>query len=100
MFGCAKKFYFQMDSMLNVIYFKLRSTLDTSKQTGLKKEQKLWLAKRDTYFKKTFSEFKKKNPNNSPYGSAWGAQDDAMFMYNDNAEFIKSRVLILLRKLN
>jgi uncharacterized protein YecT (DUF1311 family) len=100
MFGCTKKFYFQMDSMLNGAYFKLRSTLDTTQQSELKREQKSWLVKRDLYFKKTFKEFKRKNPDNSPYGSAFGAQDDAMFMYDDNAQFVEERVLKLLKRLN
>ena len=99
MFGCTKKFYSQIDSMLNVVYFKLRSTLDTTQKAKLKIEQKAWLIKRDTYFKKTLKEFKTKNPDNSPYGSAFGAQDDAMFMYDDNAKFVKDRILTLIKRL-
>ena len=99
MLGCAKKFYYQMDSMLNVVYFKLRSGFDSTQKVSLKKEQLKWLATRDAFFKSTFKKFKKNNPAISPYGSAWGAQDDAMFMYDDNAKYIKKRVLILLQRL-
>lgn len=99
MLGCAKMFYFQMDSMLNVVYLKLSSRLDLEAQSGLRTEQKLWLAKRDTYFKQTLKKFSGANPGISPYGSAGGAQDDAMFMYDDNAAFIKKRVLVLLTRL-
>ncbi|HUS02881.1 MAG TPA: lysozyme inhibitor LprI family protein [Chitinophagaceae bacterium] len=100
MLGCAKRFYAQMDSMLNLVYLKLHSTLDNTKQVKLKMEQRLWLAKRNTYFKKTLKKFKDNNPNISPSGSAWGAQDDAMFMYDDNAAFVKTRIWELLRRIN
>jgi uncharacterized protein YecT (DUF1311 family) len=95
MLGCAKKFYFQMDSLLNVVYSNLRLTLDSSQKAVLKKEQQLWLIKRDAYFKKTFAVFKKKNPDR------WEdtAQDDAMLMYESNSEFVKNRILYLMWKL-
>ena len=66
----------------------------------LKKEQKFWLTKRDNYFKKTFNEFKKNNPDKSPYGAAFGVQDDAMTMFDNNAKFVKDRILFLLNRLN
>jgi len=93
--GCAKKFYFQMDSLLNIVYTELRLTLDSSQKVALKKEQKLWLIKRDTYFKKALAGFKKKNPGRSEDT----AQDDAMLMYESNAEFVKNRILYLMEKL-
>ena len=99
MIGCAQTFYFQMDSLLNVVYTQLRSSLDSSQKSALKKDQKVWLAKRSLFFKKTLNTFKKKNPDKSPYGLAIGAQDDAMIMCDDNAEFVKNRVLILLGRL-
>lgn len=92
MLGCTRNFYSQMDSLLNVVYKNLRGTLESSQKSLLKKEQKLWLQKRDAYFKKTLSEFKKKNPNRTE-GTA---QDDAMYMYESNAEFVKNRILNLL----
>jgi len=100
MFGCSKVFYSQMDSMLNVVYFKLRSTLETTEKAKLKSDQREWLSERDAYFKKTLKVFKDNNPDNSPYGSAFGAQDDAMIMFDDNASFVKTRVLELLKRLN
>lgn len=92
MLGCSRKFYFQMDSLLNVVYINLRSNLDSSKKARLKKEQRSWLVKRDAHFKKTLAEFKRKNPGRSEET----AQDDAMFMYESNAEFVKGRVLTLI----
>ncbi len=99
MLGCTKNFYFQMDSMLNVVYLKLHSTLSTSQKAKLKIEQKAWLLKRDIYFKMTLKEFETKNQDISPSGPAFGAQNDAMFMYDDNAKFVKDRVLVLIKRL-
>lgn len=72
--------------------------MDSTQKIKLKEDQKKWLTERDSFFEKTFNEFKAKNPLNSPYGSAFGAQDDAMFMYDDNAKFVMNRVLILIEK--
>lgn len=99
MLECTKKFYFQIDSMLNVVYFKQYSTLNKYQKAKFKTEQKDWLIKRDAYFKKTLKKFKIKNPDISPYGPALGAQDDSMFMYDDNAKFVMSRVLVLIKRL-
>lgn len=95
MLGCARIFYRQMDSMLNVQYTKLRISCDQIQAKNLKEEQVAWLAKRDEYFKKTLAEFKKKNPGADPYGSSFGARDDAMIMFDNNATFVKSRVVAL-----
>jgi len=100
MLGCEKHFYLQMDSMLNVVYFKLCASLSNQEKVTLKKEQKLWLKARDAYFEKTLATFKENNPGKSPYGSAFGAQDDAMFMYNDNAAFVQERVIALIKRLS
>ena len=95
MLGCSKQFYFQMDSLLNVVYTNLRSTLTKEQQLVITRAQQQWLTQRDAHFKQTLAKFKKANPGHSPYGSAIGAQDDAMFMYDENAEFVKKRVLSL-----
>ena len=95
MLGCSKKFYLQMDSLLNVVYLQLRSTLNNTQKDSLRKEQRLWLIKRDAFFKKTLAGFKKKNPGRSEDT----AQDDAMFMYQYNSEFVKKRILDLMGRL-
>lgn len=98
MLHCEKAFYFQIDSLLNVVYRRLYNSLNTPQKAVLKKEQRLWLVSRDTYFKKTLKTFKDKNPDALPYGSAFGAQDDAMFMYADNSAFVEDRVIELMKK--
>lgn len=84
---------------MNVVYWKLYKSLSTPQKASLKKEQKLWLIKRDTYFKKTLKIFTDANPGKLPYGGAFGAKDDAMFMYSDNSAFVKDRVIELVKKL-
>jgi len=66
MLHCEKAFYFQIDSLLNVVYRKLYNSLSITGKATLKKEQRLWLVSRDTYFKKTLKTFKDKNPDASP----------------------------------
>ena len=99
MLGCEKTFYIQMDSLLNIVYMKLYNNLSITQKATLKKEQKLWLVTRDTYFKKTLKTFTDNNPGKLPYGGALGAQDDAMFMYHENSAFVEKRVIELMKKL-
>jgi len=54
MLGCAKKFYLQMDSLLNVVYLQLRSTLNSAQKDSLRKQQRLWLIKRDAFSLRPF----------------------------------------------
>ena len=93
MLGCSKHYYFQMDSMLNVVYDKYRATLNNAQKAVLKKEQLNWIKKRDIYFKKQNKEFQHKFKSGE-----WGT-DMAMITYDNNAEFVKDRVIVLLRKL-
>jgi uncharacterized protein YecT (DUF1311 family) len=95
MLGCSLNFYNQMDSLLNVVYFKLYHSLDTSNQGKLKKEQKLWLTKRDKIFKlnaqKTHEEAVKDGFD--------GGQDERMILADKNATVVKQRVLELIGRL-
>ncbi|HVA99542.1 MAG TPA: lysozyme inhibitor LprI family protein [Bacteroidia bacterium] len=88
MLCCTQIFYAQMDSLLNVTYFKLRSTLDSTDRKTLYKSQKNWLKKRDAYFKKALTEFENEN----------GGIDDMMIMDDKNAQYVEARVLILLER--
>jgi uncharacterized protein YecT (DUF1311 family) len=99
MFGCSKQYYHAMDSMLNVVYNKLRSALDSAHKAKLKKQQVQWLSKPDSYFDKTKNVFKTNNPGIDPYGEAFGGQDDAMIMFDQNAAFVQQRVLELISQL-
>jgi len=95
MLGCTITFYNQMDSLLNKVYKKLRSSLDSSKRDGLIKEEKEWLRKRDKYFNQTRAKLEKVQKANG-----YLPQDDEMFMYEDNARFVKKRILELIKRLN
>jgi len=87
MSGCSKSHYQQMDSLLNVVYSKLRLKIDSVAKIQLKKEQKEWLLKRDNYFKE-----------NQKQISVTAAQDDLMEMYDKDADFVKERVLHLIER--
>lgn len=56
MYGCAQAFYSKMDSMLNVVYKKVRRNLDSASKLKLKAEQQKWLSERDKYFKRVDTE--------------------------------------------
>ena len=99
MLGCSKAYYRKMDSVLNIAYNTLRSSLDPSKQAELKTGQKQWLAKRDKYFRELKTGFTKAHPGIDPYGNAIGARDDAMFMIDEQARFVQKRVLVLIGKM-
>ena len=54
--NCAIKFYSTSDSLLNVAYKNYKIKLKVLEQNKLKSEQKIWLKKRDDYFKKAYKE--------------------------------------------
>jgi uncharacterized protein YecT (DUF1311 family) len=93
MLKCTKEFYFQMDSMLNIVYNKLRTKLNTTEKDILKKEQLTWLKKRDAYFKKENKKFLQKFNSNE-----WGS-DMYMIIYEEEAEFVKGRTIVLLNRI-
>jgi uncharacterized protein YecT (DUF1311 family) len=94
MLGCSKRFYFQMDSMLNVVYENQITTLEASKKATLERQQIAWLKKRDNYFKKQDkkSQYKIRK-------SEWG-KDMEMITYDEKANFIKRRVIDLIKRGN
>jgi uncharacterized protein YecT (DUF1311 family) len=93
MLGCSKKFFAQMDSVLNVAYKSLRNGLSEQKKAALKQEQLQWLKKRDAFFKKSNQEFQKK------YSTGEWGSDMAMVTYGDQADFVKQRVIQLIKRL-
>lgn len=93
MLNCSKNFYLQMDSILNVVYNKLRRNLNPKEKEVLKKEQLSWLKDRDIFFKKQNIEFEKKFN-----GGEWGS-DMYMITYQNDAEFVKKRVIFLMSQL-
>jgi uncharacterized protein YecT (DUF1311 family) len=99
-FSCAKKYYTQMDSLVNQLYRSIYSSLDTVKKVDFKKDEVEWLNKRDKYFKKTYLCFKKDNPYQEPFTKPKGAEYDAMLMFDKNAKYVRDRVISLSKLLD
>jgi hypothetical protein len=99
-FACAKKYYWQMDSLVNSFYHIVYNSLDTTKKLDFKKDEVEWLNKRDKYFKKTYLSFKKENPYQEPFTKPKGAEYDAMVMFDKNAKYVRERVIALAKMLD
>lgn len=52
MIGCQISYHQQLDSILNLVYKKLRKSLSVDEKAALKTKQLKWLQERDTYFRK------------------------------------------------
>ncbi|MCI9845618.1 lysozyme inhibitor LprI family protein [Flavobacterium pectinovorum] len=83
--GCSVEYYLQSDSLLNVVYKKLKLKLNSEEKSKLKKEQLEWLKKRDKYFQKVYSETKKSD-------FIEGSDDFDMIVLDKKAEFVFERV--------
>lgn len=94
MLGCSEMFYYQMDSILNIRYKLLRSRSNATQKSNLKTEQLKWLAKRD----KQFAINKQKVHKQAVIDEMDGGQDEMMILTQKNADFIKARVIELLKK--
>lgn len=90
---CSLNYYNQSDSLLNVVYKKLRLKLSTNEQSKLKKEQLEWLKKRDQYFKKAYSDTKKDG-----YFEE-GSRDFDMVVYDLKADYVFVRVKELIKRI-
>ncbi|WP_158980932.1 MULTISPECIES: lysozyme inhibitor LprI family protein [unclassified Flavobacterium] len=90
--GCSVEYYNQADSLLNVVYKKLKLKLSAEEQSKLKKEQLEWLKKRDKYFQKVYSEEKKSGDFNE------GSNDFDMIIIDQKAEFVFERVKVLIKR--
>ncbi|GAA4165426.1 hypothetical protein GCM10022217_37640 [Chryseobacterium ginsenosidimutans] len=89
--NCSAKYYNQSDSLLNIVYKKLKANLNSTEQTKLKNEQLYWLKKRDSYFKKAYLEAKNEGPFPEP--------DDLEMVYLDKkSNFIMDRVKELIAR--
>jgi uncharacterized protein YecT (DUF1311 family) len=91
--NCGKTFLHQMDSMLNVVYEKVRIQLSTPDVIVYMKEQQNWVKKKDTFFKKQDENF--------VYNLQEGIWLSSMIwlVYENKADFIKKRVVSLAKKL-
>ncbi len=87
---CSEHFYYQMDSLLNVVYRNTKTNLSKNRRRQLEREQVKWLHDRDTYFAEQDILFKEKHKK-----SDWRS-DMEMITYEDKANFVKDRVVALL----
>lgn len=86
MLGCSRKYFIQMDSLLNVVYKNCRSKMNLNAQQELKSKQLLWLKNRDIKFKKIDSE---------DIGHGNGL-DDLLVKTQKKADFISERISFLI----
>ncbi len=95
MYGTTLLYYNQMDSMLNMVYQKLRASLDDKAKDSLKRDELAWLKERDKFFKE-----QDKNMKDELKKGEWGTEPLEMFKYQAQADFVKERVLALIARLN
>lgn len=86
---CEQIFYNEMDSILNVVYKRLKKQMDISEFNKLKADQIAWLKKRDTYAGKQDKE--------APTGA--GIEVGKSFAIRQDAFFVEDRIKELLNKL-
>ncbi len=92
MYGCTAKYYEQSDSLLNVVYNRLRAKLTFEEKEELKNEQLAWLKKRDQYFKNEFQKLKSEGD--------WeeGTVNFDMILQKINGDFVMEQVTYLMKK--
>ena|ERR1043165_9213590 len=93
MLGTSKDYFYAVDSLLNVAYKNLRNGMTSSQKEELKSEQLKWLKKRDAYFNEVKAEY-----DAMVKSDGWG-HDMFMTVYQQEAEFVKERVLYLMKRM-
>ena len=88
----ARRYYLKMDSLLNVVYWRLYKSTNASKRSKLKNEQIQWIKARDKYFKVEDQKFSAK------YESGEWGEDMEMVTYDAKAEFVQKRIVILIKR--
>lgn len=91
MLGCAKTFYKEMDSLLNLQYKELLSKMGATEGARFKNEQREWLKERD----KQFALFKEQVHTEAVNNEFDGGQDEQMILVDRKALFVKQRVIKL-----
>jgi uncharacterized protein YecT (DUF1311 family) len=87
--GCSELYYYKIDSILNVVYKKLRLQYDSSQKIILRTEERKWLLDRKNYFIKVDNE-----------SDELSGQDRVMDVIDKKAKFVRDRVLELIKRLN
>ena len=91
--NCSINFYSTSDSILNVAYKNYKIKLNVFEHNKLKSEQRIWLKKRDDYFKKAYNETVEE------YGNEPESNDFKMILFDKKANFVILRVKILLTRI-
>ena len=86
---CAIVYYHQMDSMLNVVYEECIKGLSNDRKLALKKDELIWLKKRDQYFAQLDKDYEQKNKTGE-----WG-REMRVTIIDRKAHYVKDRVLKL-----
>ena len=92
--ACSRNYFFQTDSMLDIIFNKVKTEIPSDEQMQLMKEQLSWAGKKNAYFSKQDINF--------AYNIKEGTWKKEMirFVYENKGDFILKRIKILLKKLN
>lgn len=90
MLGCTQAYYRQTDSLLNVVYQRVRTPLNPTQKAALKQELLRWLKERDAFFKKTDQHVAQELDLQS--------KDGQMIALHQKADFVAKRVEALLKK--
>jgi uncharacterized protein YecT (DUF1311 family) len=88
---CSYAYSKQMDSLLNVVYKDLMKGYNEDQQNKLRTEERQWIKKRDQELKKVYSTVNKLRETNE-----FVPQDERMFAYAEEANFVRKRVLELI----
>jgi uncharacterized protein YecT (DUF1311 family) len=86
MSNCSEKYYHENDSLLNVVYNRIKISLSSEDKINLKKTQIEWLRLRD-------KEFKEINSKNTGLGNGL---DYKMLKNQEKANFVAKRIEYLL----
>ncbi len=88
MFDCSVKYYQESDSLLNVVYDRIKSNLRSEEKNDLVNSQLAWIKLRNL-------EFKKINSKNTDLGNGL---DDKMIKNQEKANFTSKRIQFLINK--
>lgn len=91
--GCGRTYLRQMDSVLNVVYEKIRVQSSADEKVKLLNDQKSWLGKK--------SEFYKKQDENFTFHLQDGSwkKDMIWLVYQNKADFLRKRAMQLAKQL-
>ncbi len=91
--ACSYKFYNEANSLLNVTFNNLILKLNKQEINELKKEQRMWLLKRDVYFKAAHYEVR------DELGIDEGTTDFEMTYNDKKSQFVIARAIVLINRL-